>query len=345
MRKIRWGVLSTANIGLERVLPAMQRGEYCQIQVIASRDLGRAKAAAAQLGIPGALGSYEELLADPNIEAIYNPLPNHLHVPWSIKALEAGKHVLCEKPIAMTSAEALTLLEAARKHSRLKIMEAFMYRFHPQWQRAKQLVSEGKIGELRTMNSFFSFYNVDPNNVRNKADIGGGVMMDLGCYNISMSRFIFGREPKRVCSVVDYDPKFKTDRLASGIVDFGNGTSTFTCSMQLLPYQRMNIYGSEGRVEIEIPVNAIPDQPSRMWHQRGSKTEEIILPASNQYTIQGDAFSLAILNNTPVPTPLDDAVANMQAIEAVFASAKNGRWVDLGTPSGSAKPAGAVEHR
>src|SRR6266545_3293296 len=199
MSKVRWGVLSTAKIGTEKVLPAMQRGEYCEIAAIASRSLETAQAAAARLGIPKAYGSYEELLADPEIDAIYNPMPNHLHVPWSIKALEAGKHVLCEKPIALTAAEAQTLADAARQHPRLKVMEAFMYRHHPQWRRAQQLVAEGQVGELRTIHSFFSYYNVDPSNIRNMAGIGGGGLMDIGCYNISLSRFIFDAEPRRVC--------------------------------------------------------------------------------------------------------------------------------------------------
>jgi predicted dehydrogenase len=339
-RTVRWGILSTADIGLQRVIPAMQHGDYIAIDAIASRDLPKAKAAAARLGIARAMGSYEELLADPDIEAVYIPLPNHMHVPWSIKALQAGKHVLCEKPIAMTSIEAQSLVDAANKYPQLKVMEAFMYRFHPQWQRAKQLVESGAIGQLRTIQSFFSFYNVDPNNIRNMADIGGGVLMDLGCYNLSMSRFIIGREPQRICGIVDYDPKFKTDRLATAMLDFGSGTSTFTCSMQLLPYQRINIFGTEGRVEIEIPINTPPDQPSRMWHQHGSETEEIVLALSNQYTLQGDAFSRAILDNTPVPTPLGDAVANMQAIECLFKSAKSGAWVDCGTSSMRKSPGG-----
>ena len=233
MTKIRWGVLSTANIGVAKVLPAMQRGAHCDVTAIASRDLSKAQATARQLGIPKAYGSYEELLADPEIDAIYNPLPNHLHVPWSIKAIEAGKHVLCEKPIALTTAEAQTLADAARQHPQLKVMEAFMYRHHPQWQRARQIVAAGGIGELRTIQSIFSYYNDDPGNIRNQADIGGGGLMDIGCYNISISRFIFDAEPQRVCGIVEYDPQFKTDRLASGMLDFGRGTATFTCSTQL----------------------------------------------------------------------------------------------------------------
>lgn len=327
MNKIRWGILSTAKIGTEQVIPAMQAGEYCEIAAIASRDLDKAQEAATRLGIPKAYGSYEDLLADPEVDAIYNPLPNHLHVPWSIKALDAGKHVLCEKPIALTAAEAQELLDAAQKRPELKVMEAFMYRHHPQWQRARRLVAEGKIGELRTIQSFFSYYNVDPNNIRNMAEIGGGALMDIGCYCISQARFIFGAEPQRVCGSIEYDPQFRTDRLTSGILDFGRGTSTFTCSTQLTPYQRVNIFGTEGRVEIEIPFNAPPDQPCKMWHQHGTEIEEILLDVCNQYTIQGDLFSQAILNDTDVPTPLEDAVANMRVIEAIIHSAKSGTWV------------------
>ncbi len=325
--KVRWGVLSTANIGTEKVIPAMQSGRYCEIAAIASRDLDRARAAADRLGIPKAYGSYEELLADPDVDAIYNPLPNHLHVPWSIRALEAGKHVLCEKPIALTAAEAQKLLDAARERPQLKVMEAFMYRHHPQWQRARHMVADGRIGELRTIQSFFSYHNPDPANVRNVAEFGGGGLMDIGCYTISLSRFIFGSEPQRVCGIIEYDPQFKTDRLASGVLDFGRGTSTFTCATQLTPYQRVNIFGTEGRVEIEIPFNAPPDRPCRMWHQHGSEVYEIVLDVCDQYTIQGDLFSLAVLDDTPVPTPLEDAVANMRVIEALVQSARSGTWV------------------
>jgi len=331
MRKIRWGVLSTADIGLEKVIPAMQRGQYCEMMAISSRSRETARSAAKRLNIPKAYGSYEELLADPEIEAVYNPLPNHLHVPLSMQALEAGKHVLCEKPIAMTTAEARTLLQAARQHPHLKVMEAFMYRFHPQWQRARQLVTGGRIGELRTIHSFFSYFLVDPNNVRNIADIGGGGLMDIGCYNISLSRFIFNREPVRACGIVEYDPQFKTDRLASGILDFGSGTATFTYSTQLSPYQRVNIFGTKGRIEIEIPFNAPPDRPCRMWFEHGGAIEEIMLETVNQYTLQGDAFAQAILNDTPVPTPLEDAVRNMEVIEAVVASGSTNAWTEPAT--------------
>jgi len=329
MRRVRWGIISTAAIGVAKVIPAMQQGTYCEIVGIGSRDLERARAAAAQLGIPRAYGSYEDLLADPDIEAIYNPLPNHLHVPWSIKALEAGKHVLCEKPVSMTAGEAEQFLEAAARYPELKVMEAFMYRHHPQWRKAKQLVVEGEIGELRTIQTFFSYYLVDPDNVRNMADIGGGGLMDIGCYCISLSRFIFDAEPKRVASTIEYDPVFGTDRLASAVMDFGSGTATWTCATQLTPSQRVSIYGTEGRVEIEIPFNAPPDRPCRMWHERDGQIQEIVLEICDQYTIQGDLFSLAVIDDTPVPTPLADAVANMKVIEAVRDASESGAWVGM----------------
>jgi len=328
MKKLRWGILSTAKIGTEKVIPAMQTSKYCDIVAIASRNLEKAKATANRLGIPHAFGSYEELLASNDIDAVYIPLPNHLHVPWSIKALKAGKHVLCEKPIGLSVAEAQKLLMEAQKHPELKVMEAFMYRHHPQWLRAQQLVNEGGIGDLRTIHSFFSYYNVDPGNIRNMADIGGGGLMDIGCYCISLARFIFGEEPQRVFGIMEYDSQLKVDRLTSGILEFSKGTSTFTCSTQLTPYQRVNIFGTKGRIDIEIPFNAPPDKPCKIWHQTKTGTKEIVFDICDQYTIQGDLFSLAVLNDTEVPTPLEDAVANMKIIEAIVESARRGKWIN-----------------
>jgi predicted dehydrogenase len=327
MKKINWGVLSTARIGLNKVIPALQRSQYGTVAAIASRDETRGREAAGQLGIPKVYGSYEALLADPGIDAVYIPLPNHLHVPWSIKALEAGKHVLCENPIGLNAKEAQELVEAARRFPKLKVMEAFMYRHHPQWEKARELIATGAIGELRTVHSLFSYWNVDPGNIRNQGDIGGGGMMDIGCYCVSLSRFLFQAEPLRVLGSVQIDPVFQTDRMASGVLEFEEGTATFTCSTQLSPYQRVNIFGTEGRIEIEIPFNAPPDKPCRLWHQRGATVSEHVMEVCDQYTIQGDRFVRAILDDTPVPTPLDDAVANMRVIEVVLASGRSGAWV------------------
>jgi predicted dehydrogenase len=327
MSKVRWGVLSTAKIGIEKVIPAMKQCELCEIVAIASSRIEKAQDVAMKLGIQKAYGSYEDLLNAPEIDAVYIPLPNHLHVSWSIKALEAGKHVLCEKPLAMTATEANKLLGTAEKYPKLKIMEAFMYRHHPQWQRARQMIDEGKIGDLRTIQSFFSYYNADTADIRNIAEVGGGGLMDIGCYCISLSRFIFGAEPRRVCGIIEFDPQFKTDRLSSGILDFGRGTSTFTCATQLAPFQRVNIFGTDGRIEIEIPFNAPPNRPCKIAYQHGNESGEISFDICDQYKIQGDLFSKAILHDSEVPTPLDDAVANMKVIDALIKSAENGTWV------------------
>ena len=329
MEKVSWGILSTAKIGVEKVIPAMQKGRFCNITAIASRNYETAKMAASELKIPKAYGSYEDLLADSDIQAVYIPLPNQMHVEWSVKSLEAGKHVLCEKPIGMNSAEAKKLLAASKKYPNLKIMEAFMYRFHPQWQKAKQLVTEGRIGQLKTIHSFFSYFNIDSDNIRNKPECGGGGLMDIGCYCISLSRFIYETEPERVLGIMEYDSQFKTDNMASGILDFGTKTSTFTCSTQLNPYQRANIHGTKGRIEIEIPFNAPPDKPCRMFLQDGSNTKEIVFEICDQYGIQGDLFSQAVLNDTEVPTPLEDAVENMKVIDSIIESSKNKTWCEI----------------
>jgi len=330
MDKVRWGILSTAKIGTDKVIPAMQRMASCEIVAIASRTLTKAQSAASTLGIPRAYGSYEELLQDPEIDAVYNPLPNHLHVPVSIAAIQAGKHVLCEKPIGLSAADGQTLVDEAARHPHLKVMEAFMYRFHPQWIRAKEIVTSGGIGELRTIQTFFSYYNVKPHDIRNQADIGGGGLMDIGCYGISLSRFIFDREPARVVGLLDIDPQFGCDRLANAILDFGSScTASFTCSTQLLWRQRVNIVGTHGRVELDIPFNVPPDKPSRIRHESETETAEIDIRAADQYGLQGEAFSRAILDNTPVPTPLIDAVANMRVIEAIRASAASGCWTNV----------------
>ena len=329
-KKLRWGVLSTANIGVKKVIPAMQLGRYSTVAAIASRDLARAREVAAALEIPAAYGSYEELLADPNIDAIYNPLPNQLHVPWTIRAAEAGKHVLCEKPISLTVAEAGTLL-AVRERTGVKIGEAFMVRSAPQWLRVRELLHEGRIGQIRSVAGFFSYFNADPANIRNQVDSGGGALFDIGCYLVQGSRYAFGAEPRRVVSLIERDPVMQTDRLTSAILDFEAGQAIFTCSTQLVPYQRMHFFGTKGRIEIEIPFNAPKDRPTRIFIDDGSDlfgaglvTETF--PTCDQYTLQGDDFSRAVLDDTEVAVPLEEAIRNMAVIEAIFNSAASGRW-------------------
>jgi predicted dehydrogenase len=323
-RKIRWGVLGVAKIAVDKVIPAMQRGQYSEIAAIASRDVEKARAGARKRNIPKAYGSYEELLADPWIDAIYNPLPNHLHVPWSIRCAQAGKHVLCEKPIGLSAAEVRGLI-SVRNATGVKIGEAFMARTHPQWIRTWELVRSGRVGELRVVSGFFSYFNRDPNNVRNVAAWGGGALMDIGCYPVTLSRMLFGEEPVAAMALLDRDPEFQTDRLTSAVLHYSKGQCVFTCSTQLVPYQRMHILGTKGRIEVEVPFNAPPDRPTRIFVD--GETEEF--PVCDQYTIQGDLFSRAILEDGPVPTPLEDALKNMAVIDAIFRSAETGRWEAL----------------
>jgi len=329
-KKIRWGVLSTAAIGLKKVLPGMQRGHYATIDAIASRDLTKAREAAAKLGISKAYGSYEELIADPAIDAIYNPLPNQLHVPWTIKAAEAGKHVLCEKPISLTVAEAESLVKV-RERTGVKIGEAFMVRTHPQWLRTRALIDEGRIGELRAVMGCFSYFNVDPANIRNQVECGGGALYDIGCYCIQAARYAFGQEPVRVVGCIDRDPKMRIDRLTSAILEFAKGHAVFTCSMQFVPYQRLQFFGTKGRIEIEIPFNAPRDRATRIFVDSGGDLsgsgiaiEEF--PICDQYTLQGDAFSRAILEGGEVPVSLEEAVCSMKIINAIFRSADADSW-------------------
>lgn len=328
--KVRWGVLGAARIAVRKVIPAMQKGQWSEVTAIASRDRAKAQDAARSLGIAQAYGAYEELLMDPQIEAIYNPLPNHLHVPWTLKAAEAGKHVLCEKPLSLTAEEASTLL-ALRDRAGVKIGEAFMVRTHPQWLRARELITSGRIGELRSIVGFFSYFNRDPNNIRNIPAFGGGALMDIGCYPITTSRFAFGEEPSRVLGLVERDPGMRIDRLTSAILDFPSGHSIFTCSTQLVPYQRMQFLGTRGRIEIEVPFNAPNDRPCRIFIDdggdvAGGDVSTEALPTCDQYTIQGDVFSRAIRQGGEVPVSVEDAIKNMSVIEAVFRSAESGKW-------------------
>ena len=330
-KKVKWGILSTAPIAQRRVLPAMRDCQYAEVVAIGSRSLERAKAVADQFSISRAYGTYEDLLGDPEVEAIYNPLPNHLHVEWSIRAASRGKHVLVEKPLSMNVAEARRLLEA-RDNYRVKLGEAFMVRTHPQWLRAVEVIHSGRIGKLRSILGYFSYFNVDPENTRNIEAYGGGALMDIGCYPIKTSRWVFGEEPVRVIGCIERDPSFKTDRLSSAILEFPTGQCVFTVSTQVVYYQKMQFFGTAGRVDIEIPFNAPTDKPCRILvddcknlYASGSAVVELI-PICNQFTIQADLFSQAIRTDTAVTNPLEDSICNMAVIEALFRSAHSHRW-------------------
>ncbi len=334
MKPVVWGIISTAKIGRERVVPGMKKSRLLEIRAIASRTQAAAQTAADALGIPNAYGSYEALLEDPEIEAVYNPLPNHLHVPVTLQAAKAGKHVLCEKPIALTAKEAQSLRDVA---GQVLVAEAFMVRFHPQWVRARELVSEGRIGALRAVQMIFGYNNVDPANVRNKADIGGGGLYDIGCYAVVAGRFFFAAEPVRGISLIDRDPAFGTDRLTSALVDFGGGRRLdFTVSTQMAPQQRIQLCGTSGRIELPIPVNPPQGGATRIHiddcsslEGSGIVTERI--PDSDHFMLQGEAFSRAVRGETPLAFGLEDAIANMRVIDALFRSEKSGRWEAIGS--------------
>ena len=329
-KKVRWGVLGAANIALKKVIPAMQSGEFCEITAIASRDLEKARLAARDLNIPKFYGSYENLLDDAEIDAVYNPLPNNLHAEWTTKAANAGKHVLCEKPIAMSAEEARKLIKV-RDRTGVKIQEAFMVGTHPQWLAARDLIKSERIGNLRAITGFFSYFNTDAANIRNRIENGGGALFDIGCYCINVSRFMTGEEPRKVSALIDRDENTGIDKLTSAILGFPTCQSTFTCSTQLVPHQRMQFFGTRGRIEVEIPFNIPPETPTRIFVDdgadlSGANVEIIEISAANQYTIQGDLFSRAILENTEQAISLEDSVKNMAVIDAVFRAAEFGKW-------------------
>ena len=333
MTTVRWGVLSTARIGVDKVIPGIRQADHAELVAIASREESTARAAADRLGIPKAHGSYEALLEDPDIDAVYNPLPNHLHAEWTLRAAEAGKHVLCEKPLAMGSREAQEMVDACRRAG-VVLMEAFMYRLHPQWVRVREIVASGRLGEVGAVQTFFSYHNVDPQNIRNIAAYGGGALMDIGCYAINVSRMLLGGEPSRVEASVRRDPTFHTDVVTSAVMEFGERHATFTCSTQLEPDQRVHVFGTQGRLLVEIPFNIPRDRPTRLLLSAGGdppvapNTEVIEVPPADQYEAQVEAFSRAVLDRTDPPIPAEDAVANMRVIEMVRASAEGDRPTD-----------------
>ena len=334
MGKVRWGVLGVAKIATEKVIPAMRTSDVSEVVAIASRDRAKAEKAAKALELSKAYGSYRELVEDPDIDAIYNPLPNHLHKEWTVAAADAGKHVLCEKPIGMSSAEAREII-AARDRTGVKIEEAFMVCSHPQWLKVIEICQSGRLGELRSYMGAFSYFNDDPENIRNQAEAGGGGLMDIGCYLLTTSRMVFGEEPRRAMSLIERDPVSTVDVVTSMTLDFPSGQAVGTCSTRMVPYQRVHVFGTKGRLEVEIPFNAPNDRPCRLFVDDGRDVfgggrETIVIDTCDQYRIQGDLFSRAILDDTDVVYPLEKSLENMRWIEAIFRSAETGRWEDAG---------------
>ncbi len=327
MSVLRIGILSTADIARKKVVPGMQRADRVEVVAIASRDAPRARSVADEFGIPTAHASYEALLADPEVDAVYIPLPNHLHAEWSIAAARAGKHVLCEKPLAMTAADAQTMVDVFRDQGR-RLMEGFMYRHHPSWTAVQEIVSSGRIGRLAAVQSWFSYFNDDPTNIRNIRDAGGGALFDVGCYSVNLSRMLFGAEPTRVEASMTRDPTTGVDILTSAIMEFGDGVATFTCSTRAEDDQRVHVYGTDGRISVGIPFNIPPDRPTQVFVTAGGdppvdpSTEVLTFETKDPYTAEVEAFAAAILDDLPTPVPPEDAVANLRVIERIFEAAQ-----------------------
>jgi predicted dehydrogenase len=326
---LRIGILSTADIARRKVIPGMRTADRVDVIAIASRDADQARRVADQLGIPRAHGSYEALLADPDVDAVYIPLPNHLHMEWTIAAARAGKHVLCEKPMAMTSADAQRMVDACTTEG-VSFMEAFMYRLHPSWVAVRELVASGRIGRLMAIQSWFGYYNDDPTNIRNIAAVGGGALMDVGCYCINLSRMLFESEPGRIEASITRDPDLGVDILTSALMEFGDGIATFTCSTRAEDDQRVHIYGDRGRISIGIPFNIPPDRPTHVYVAAGGdppvapNVETLTFETADPYGVEANAFAAAILDGLPTPTPPQDGVANMRVIERIIEAAGGG---------------------
>jgi predicted dehydrogenase len=324
---LRWGVLSTANIAVRKVIPGIRRADRCEVVAIASRSQERASRVATDLGIATAHGSYEALLSDPEVDAVYIPLPNHLHATWTLEAARAGKHVLCEKPLAMDADEAMRMVQTCASHG-VRLMEAFMYRLHPSWEAVRRLVASGRIGELRSVQSWFSYFNDDPTNIRNIAEAGGGALYDIGCYSINLSRMLFDGEPVRLEASMTRDPETGVDVLTSAILEFERGVATFTCSTRAEPDQRVHIYGAAGRISVGIPFNIPPDLPTEAFLTSGGDppwrpdTETITFEPADPYAVQAERFARAVMDDEPLPIPSADAVANMRVIDEIFRAAE-----------------------
>ena len=327
---VRWGILGAASIAVRDVIPATQQSALSSVLAIASRDSVKARAAAESLDIPRAYGSYDELLNDDDVEVIYNPLPNHLHVPWTIRAAERGKHVLCEKPIALNAAEAEQLLEVQQRTG-VQIAEAFMVRTHPQWLMARDIVASGRIGELRLINGHFTYFRRDPANVRSHLEWGGGALLDIGCYPITMSRWLFGEEPLAVVGQLEYDPDMHVDRVGSALLRFSSGQAAFTFGGQVALHQQMKIFGTRGHISIDVPFNPPADRPARILVDDGrdlvgTGAEAFSFAPVNQFTLQATRFSEAVRGLNTVAVSLEDSINNMRVIDALFRSNQSHRW-------------------
>lgn len=333
MEKLRLGVLGCSNHYALRIGTPLKASALVVPYGVASRDPEKAKRYAETWGFEVSYGSYEALLADPKVDFVYIPLPNHLHVEYIKKAADAGKPILCEKPMGLCAREAAEAAEYCLRKG-VPLMEAFMYRFHPQWKRAAEIVKCGELGKVMSTNGFFSYNNTNPQDIRNIAAAGGGGLLDIGCYTVSSARLLMGGEPERVICSLIRDPVYRTDILASGLLDFGGGrVSAFTIGTQLYPYQRVTALGTEGTLSVEVPFNMYGDYPGHVRVVTGIGERLIETEITDQYLAEFDAFAETVIKKTGVPTPVSDAIANMAVLDALAASADSGAWEPVKTYS------------
>ena len=325
MENVKWGVLGVSTHFIKRIMLPMQKSNKVNLYGIASRNREKARATAKRFGIRKAYSGYEELLSDPEIEAVYLPLPNNLHVVWIKKAADHGKHILCEKPLALNAPEAEEAINYA-KSKKVLIMEAFMYRFHPQWKRAIELVRIGEIGKINFVQCTFTYNNPDPANIRNKPEMGGGSIYDIGCYAVSTARFIMEREPSRVVSIVERDKEFKTDSRVGGMLDFGDAHALFSVGTRTYPYQVVEIFGTSGYIRIKIPFNTFSDVPAEVEVSTKIGFRELLTEPVDHYQLEFEAFSAAVREGRDVPVSPADAVNNLKVMDALFRSGERGTW-------------------
>ncbi|TCO10918.1 Gfo/Idh/MocA family protein [Natronoflexus pectinivorans] len=325
MDKIKIGVLGVSNHFIKRIVLPLRKTKNCYIYAIASRKREQAEQIAKEFNIPVAHQNYQELIDDPEIDAVYIPLPNHLHAEWTIKALKAKKPVLCEKPLSMDANEAIALHKLSAE-SKIPLMEAFMYRFHPLWKHIKDMIATNQIGDINQIQTSFSYNNPSPGNIRNIEEYGGGALMDIGCYAVSVPRFLLGKEPSRVLSLVTRHPEFKTDMHTSGILDFDESRASFYVSTLSEPFQKVDIIGTSGSITVHLPFNTYVDVPAEVSISSSTGSRIIKFPPSDAYGLMFDAFAEALINEQPMPVETMDAVNNMKVIDALKKSAQSNVW-------------------
>ena len=328
---LRWGILSTAKIAREHVIPAHLKARGCCITAIASRDQSRAQAVADEFQIPHALADYQSLLQSDVVDAVYIPLPTSQHVEWAIKAANAGKHVLVEKPLAL-SADALHAVQAAAEANNVMIAEAFMVNYHPQWHQVREWLDRGAIGRLRYIQSAFSYYNRDPKNMRNRPELGGGAIPDIGVYPTVTARMVTGKEPLKVRADIEFDAEFGTDSYANVQYAFDGFDMSFMLSTSMAAHQSMRLHGEEGYIQVEAPFNAelYGDVKVSLWNAAHTEVQTVRFGGVNQYQLQAEAFADAVASgDSSALFSLDSSIANQRAIDAIYASNKSGTWAGV----------------